>query len=52
MDSRDTFLDFFIDQLRHVDDVIAKRMFGGVEALRRPADDDAVLRGAGGGAGR
>jgi DNA transformation protein len=30
MNSRDKFLDFLVDQLHHVDDVIAKRMFGGV----------------------
>jgi DNA transformation protein len=30
MTRRDTFLDFLTDQLGAVDDVIAKRMFGGV----------------------
>jgi DNA transformation protein and related proteins len=30
MARRDTFLDFLTDQLHHIEDVIAKRMFGGV----------------------
>ena len=30
MDTRDNFLNFLLDQLRDIDAVIAKRMFGGV----------------------